>query len=220
MPYRRRRFGSRRPKRRRFARKRSSFKRRVTRTIRSVAEKKRYNISLLNNEFDWNGRREYLDAIAQGTDEGQRIGRIVTPHAVTARLELLNSRAEATQRATWTVFLVQDYQTVGDAHASVAEIISDIGTTTAPMGLINVNNKGRFKIIRRWQGVLNQEVQSGSVKYLTIYHRFKAKNLRYNGPLATDIEANSLMLVFVASTDPANNTCYVSGNIRFWYTDV
>lgn len=176
---------------------------------------------MTNGEFDWDGRREILDRIAQGSDEGQRIGRQITPHSVVARLEIVTATGSSTSRATWTMFLVQDLQQVGDAHASVSEIISDIGTQNAPMGLINVNNKGRFKIHRRWQGVLNQNTVDGSVKYLNIYHKFrKPRNIRYNGSATTDIEANGLMLVLVSSEDPANNTCYVSGNIRLWYTDV
>lgn len=220
MPYRRRRFASRRRKRSRFGKKRS-FSRRVRRVVRAYAEKKRINYSLANNEFDWDGLRVILDRIPQGPGEGERIGRIVQPYAVTARLEILSSREEPSQRTSWTIFLVQDLQQVGDAHAAVSEIISDIGTATAPMGLINVNNKGRFKILRRWQGTLVQETEVGSIKYLHFYQKLRnAKNVRYNGTLNTDIEANGLMLVFVSSGNPTNNVTYVSGNVRFWYTDV
>lgn len=216
---RRRRFAPRRS--RRFARRRR-FVGRVRRAVRnSIAEKKRVNYSLNNNEFDWDGLRVILDRIPQSTDEGGRVGRIVTPHAVAARLELINGVSSTAARSTWTVFLVQDLQQVGDTHATVAEIISDIGTDTAPMGLINVNNKGRFKIHRRWQGTLMHSSQPGSIKYLQFYHKFrKPRSIRYNGVLNTDIEANGLMLVFVSSGDPASDQCFVSGNVRLWYTDV
>lgn len=177
---------------------------------------------MTNGEFDWSGRREILDRVAQGVGEGQRVGRVITPHSVVARLEILTTQSASTNRETWTMFLVQDLQQVGDAHAQVSEILSDIGTQNAPMGLINVNNKGRFKIYRRWQGHLVASTSGdGSIRYLNIYHKFrKPRNIRYNGPLDTDIEAGGLMLVLISSADPANNNCYVSGNIRLWYTDV
>jgi len=174
-----------------------------------------------NGEFDWSGRREILDRIAQGVGEGQRIGRVITPHSVVARLEIINSLGASTARETWTMFLVQDLQQVGDAHAQVSEMLSDIGTQNAPMGLVNINNKGRFKIHRRWQGCLMNNTDAGSIKYLTFYHKFrKPRNIRYNGPADTDIEAGGLMLVLISSADPTINACYVSGNIRLWYTDV
>lgn len=223
MPYRTRRSRSTRYKKRRFRRgsTRRTFGRRVQRVVRSYAEKKRVTFSLLNNEFDQDGFRSILDRVAQGTGEDQRIGRTIQPWAITARLELINNVSPSANRETWTVFLVQDYQQVGDLHAQISEIISDVGTAAAPMGLLNIANKGRFKILRRWQGVLMAQTQDRSLQYLHFYYKFKGrKSIRYNGPLTTDIEANGLMLCFVGSNTGADNALFVTGNIRMWYTDV
>lgn len=211
-------FGSRNYSDRKFASK-------VRTVVREqVAEKKRVYHEWLNAEFDWNGHRQYLDTIPQGSGEGERIGRVVTPHSFSGRFELVNSSNTYVYRATWTAFLVQDLQTVGDAHATVAEILSNVGTQLAPMGHINIANKGRFKIIRRWEGVLGTANGADpSILYLNVYHKFRkgeVKNIRYNGTASTDIEANSLMFVLVSSEDPANNICYASGVGRLWYTDV
>jgi len=210
---RRKKFGVRRPARR--------FGARVQRVVRNFAERKRVLMTWSDQEFDWDGHRKYLDEIAQGAGEDQRIGRMVTPHSFNARLELTNTEATQTDSHTWTAFLVQDLQVVGDAHATVTEIINGIGTPRAPMGIMNVNNKGRFKILRRWQGVLANTTSGSPIKYLNLYYKFrKPKKIRYNGALASDIEANSLMFVLVSGADPAYNSCYCNGFGRLWYTDV
>jgi len=210
-------FGSRNFSDRKFANK-------VRQVVRdNVAEKKRTHVTWTNAEVDWNGHRQYLDAMAQGTNEGERIGRMVTPHSFVGRFELLNSAASSAYRQVWTAFLVQDLQTVGDTHAAVSEIISGVGTAGAPMGLVNLANKGRFKIIRRWEGSIGHAALESSVQYLSVYHKFRkgeVKNIRYNGTASTDIEANSLMMVFVTSANPADDLIYVTGEARLWYTDV
>lgn len=210
-------FGSRNFSDRKFASK-------VRTVVREqVAEKKRSYHEWNNAEFDWNGHRQYLDTIPQGSGEGERIGRVVTPYSFSGRFELLNASGDTNRRATWTAFLVQDLQTVGDAHATVAEILSNVGSSLAPMGHINIANKGRFKIIRRWEGVLGINTMENSIQYLNIFHKFRKgeiKNIRYNGTASTDIEANSLMFVLLSSEDPVNNICFASGVGRLWYTDV
>jgi len=220
MVYRRRSGFKRRVRR---TRKFPRFRARVVRTIRSVAEKKRIFITTTGSEADYDGHRIYLDAIPQGSGEGERVGRMVTPHALTAKVKIYTtSTSGSSTNIAWTAFIVQDLQTVGDAHANVSEILSGIGTTTAPMGLMNANNKGRFKILRRWQGVLGYSAGGGpSAKMLDIYHKFrKPKNIRYNGSASTDIEANSLMFVVVSDRAPTEDLLYYAGNFRFWYSDV
>jgi len=138
-------------RRRGYGRKRQ-FAGRVRRVVRnSMAEKKRLSLSTLGTplEVDWTGRRFYLSEIAQGANEGERIGRIVSPHSFTARFALHNQETNDLKQSAWTAYLVQDMQTVGDAHAAVSEITSSTSTIDAPMGLINVHNKGRFKILKR-----------------------------------------------------------------------
>lgn len=202
----------------------SGFAARVRSVVRNgLAERKRNTLTETASEVDWTGRRIYLDEIAQGADEGQRIGRIVTPHSFIAKFKIYNSQAASATNAAWTAYLVQDKQTVGDSHAAVSEITSNNGTVLAPMGLLNIHNKGRFTIFRRWEGILNQSTLEGSRTYLNLYHKFNPKNtenLRYNGSAATDIEAGSLMLVFITDQDPAANTVLLTGVHRLWYTDV
>lgn len=202
----------------------SGFAARVRSVVRNgLAERKRNTLTETASEVDWTGRRIFLDEIAQGADEGQRIGRIVTPHSFVAKFKIINSQAASATNVAWTCYLVQDKQTVGDSHAAVSEITSNNGTVLAPMGLLNIHNKGRFTIFRRWEGILNQSSLEGSRTYLNLYHKFSPKNtenMRYNGAAATDIEAGSLMLVWISDQDPAANTMLITGVHRLWYTDV
>jgi len=202
----------------------SGFAARVRNVVRNgLAERKRNTLTESASEVDWDGRRIYLDEIKQGTDEGQRIGRIVTPHSFVGKFMLKNTGTASTNRYTWTAYLVQDKQTVGDAHAAVSEITSNVGTALAPMGLLNIHNKGRFTIFRRWQGSLSYSSDHSSVQYINLYHKFNSKNtenFRYNGTGSADIEAGSMMLVWITSADPADNTISITGVHRLWYTDV
>jgi len=222
MAYSRRKTSYRKKRPTTYRKKRSSFTSRVRRTVRQIAEHKRHLMTWTTQEADYNGHRKYLDEIPQGSGEGERIGRMVTPQSFVARLELRNTETSgAATSYCWTAFLVQDLQTVGDGHAAVSEILSDIGGSTAPFGLVNIANKGRFKICRRWEGVLANSTQAVNIKYLSLYHKFRSpKNIRYNGTAGTDIEANSLMFVVVTGAPPGDDSIYVTGVGRLWYTDV
>jgi len=199
----------------------------VVKVLRGVAEKKRCLIDIDDagsaREVDFSGHRFYLDTIAQGAGEGERVGRIVTPSSFVAKVKIFNIATSSTHNnVAWTAFLVQDTQCVGDSHAAVSEIISNVGTPLAPMGLINAANKGRFRMLKRWTGMLGYSASGvSSSRYLDLYYYFsKPNNIRYNGTASTDIEANSLMLVFVTDRDPGDNAVYVHGVARLWYSDV
>jgi len=204
-----------------------SFAKRVKRVIlNNVAEKKRVLHTERSAEVDWSGRRMNLSLIAQGAGEDQRIGRMVTPHSIVCKATLRNTDAVNTDRYGYQVLLVQDLQTVGDTPASVSEIISDVGTAYAHIGLLNVNNKGRFKILKRWSGnlmPLSSSSTSPTFKTFDFYYKFPSravKNIRYNGSATTDIEANHLSLIWVTNADPANDAILLDANVRLWYSDV
>lgn len=220
MVYKRRNYGRRKSFRRRRGGRR--FGTRVRRVVRGFAERKRYLMTWATEEFDYDGHRKYLSLIAQGANEGERIGRMVTPHSFNARIQLTNiMTASAANVATWTALLVLDKQQVGDTPAAVSEILSNMGSTSAPMSMINVANKGRFKIIRRWQGTLYATTGQGNTAHLNIYHKFrKPANMRYNGTASTDIEANGLQFILISNRPGTDNACYATGVGRLWYTDV
>lgn len=198
---------------------RGKFARAVKKIVHDrVLEKKFAYQVYTNQEMDYDGHRHYLTQVAAGTGENDRIGRHITPQYLTARLWLrATSSSTGTARAAWSVLLVQDKQQVGDAYAAATEIITDIGTANAPMGLIKDANRGRFKILRRWEG--NFDISSQNGTYLNIYHKFNGFVTRYNGSASTDIESNGLMLLFVSSSAPADDNVLFNGHVRMWFTD-
>jgi len=205
----------------------ASFVKRVKRVVlNNIAEKKRVLHTVRSGEVDWSGRRVDLTLIAQGTGEDQRIGRMVTPHSIVCKATLRNTDATSIDRYGYQILLVQDLQTVGDDPADVSEIISDVNTSYAHIGLLNVNNKGRFKILKRWSGnlmPLSSSSTSPTFKTFDFYYKFPSKaikNLRYNGPSSTDIEANHLSLIWITNADPASDAVLLDANIRLWYSDV
>jgi len=193
----------------------------VRNALISVAEKKRNLHNIINEEITHGGYRLYLTAIAQGAGEDQRVGRMVRVHGVTYNFEWRESTGIADARSVCTWMLVQDTQTVGDSHAAISEILSEQGTTNAPLGLVQIHNKGRFKILLRKQCVVGVRGADTGLKNYRGYYRFrKPFNVRYNGTAATDIEANDLMMVFITGNDTAENGIYMSGCFRLWYTDL
>lgn len=186
--------------------------------VNKVLEKKFAYQIYTDQEMDYDGHRHYLTQVAQGAGDQQRVGRHITPNYITARLWIRATNAtNSTARCAWSVLLIRDLQQVGDAYAAATEVITDIGTAVAPMGLIKDANRGRFKILRRWEGTLDVNTRNG--EYLNIYHKFNGFVTKYNGTASTDIESNGLMLLFVSSSAPADDNVKFNGHVRMWYTD-
>jgi len=198
---------------------RKNFARAVKSVVLNKVMEKKFTYQIYTNqEMDYDGHRHYLTQIAQGTGDQERVGRHITPNYLTAKLWIRATAATtATSRSSWSVLLVQDKQQVGDAYAAATEIITDIGTANAPMGLIKDANRGRFKILRRWEGCCDISTNNGV--YLNIYHKFNGFVTKYNGSASTDIESNGLMLLFVSSSAPADDNVLFNGHVRMWYND-
>jgi len=198
---------------------RKNFARAVKSVVLNKVMEKKFTYQIYTNqEMDYDGHRHYLTQIAQGTSDQERVGRHITPNYLTAKLWIRATAATtATSRSSWSVLLVQDKQQVGDAYAAATEIITDIGTANAPMGLIKDANRGRFKILRRWEGCCDISTNNGV--YLNIYHKFNGFVTKYNGSASTDIESNGLMLLFVSSSAPADDNVLFNGHVRMWYND-
>lgn len=197
---------------------RGKFARAVKKIVHEKILEKKFAYQVYNNqEMDYDGHRHYLSLVAAGTGENDRVGRHITPSYVSGKLAIYLSAASAsTTRHTWSLLLVHDKQQVGDNWPSASDILTDIGTTVAPQGLMNAANRGRFKILRRWDGNLSLY---NSIQELNIYHKLPGFVTKYNGSANTDIEGNGLLLLFVSSAAPADNMVYFSGHVRMWFTD-
>jgi len=197
---------------------RGKFARAVKKVIMDKVLEKKFSYQIYSSqEMDWDGHRHYLTQVAQGDSENERIGRHITPDYLAAKLYIRTVQTNSTTaRRPWSVLLIQDKQQVGDSYATVTEILTDIGTENAPMGLIKDANRGRFKVLRRWEGVV--DFYNTGV-YLNIYHKFNGFVTKYNGATSGDIESNGLMLVFLSGSDPTEDNIKFSGHVRMWYTD-
>lgn len=200
-----------------------SLGKRVNYYMRKFAEKKSCAVGpWATEEVDYTGHRHSMCLIAQGSGEDQRIGRMITPHSFTAKIQLTNiATASSANVVTWTAVIIRDNQQVGDAIPALSDVFNSMGTTSAPMSLIQAGNKGRFSILRRWSGVLYATTGAGNTRYLDLYHRFKKPfNVRYNGTASTDIEANGLVFALITNRPGTDNFVYATGVGRLWYTDV
>jgi len=197
---------------------RGGFARAVKKVVMDKILEKKFSYQIYSSqEMDWDAHRHYLTQVAQGDGENERIGRHITPDYLVAKLYLRSTTGTiGTASRAWSVLLIQDKQQVGDSYATATEILTDIGTENAPMGLIKDANRGRFKVLRRWEGVMDYYNKG---VYLNLYHKFNGFVTKYNGATSGDIESNGLMLLFVSSSDPADNNIMFSGHVRMWYTD-
>lgn len=223
MPFRRKstRFSTRKRSysKRKFARR--TFKKRVFGAVQGMAEKKRFTQQVLNEEITDGGYRQFLCSIAGGAAEGQRIGRMIRVNGLVVKGVLRGTSTTATTASYVTMVLVRDTQTVGDAHAAISEIQGDTGTALAPFGLMNVANKGRFKILKRITVPVYSRNLEGSIKKIEFYYKFrKPYNVRYNGTADSDIEANDTFLYWISSNPTASDAIYLDCNARLWYTDL
>jgi len=198
---------------------RKNFAKAVKSVVMNKVLEKKFSYQIYTNqEMDWDGHRHYLTQVANGSGDNERVGRHITPSYLSGRIliQAQGVTSAVIYRNAWSLLLIQDKQQVGDNYATATEILTDIGTKAAPMGLIKDSNRGRFKILRRWEGTADLY---NSQTYLNIYHKFNGFVTKYNGTAAGDIESNGLMLLFVSSADPADNSCFFTGHVRMWYTD-
>lgn len=199
---------------------RGGFARAVKRIVHEKVLEKKFAYQIYSDqEMDWSGHRHYLTEIAGGTGENDRIGRHITPQYLAGRVTLQNqitSGGTVSARVGWSILLVHDKQQVGDNYPAVSEVITDTGTEVAPCGMLNSANRGRFKILRRWDGTTDY---NAPIQMVNLYHKFPGFVTKYNGSTSGDIEGNGLMLIFISGADPVNNTLLFSGHIRMWFTD-
>lgn len=137
-----------------------------------------------------------LSAIGQGNTLGTRTGNTIFMRSLQFRGQVLK-HASATNTAI-RVMIVQDRMT-NSAMPTAAQILTAVGTTTAPFATLNPFFLGRFKILYTKIIALDAEHE---MRLLNFYIGMKIHG-RYQDGAATDEFKNQLYLVAVGS-EPTN----------------
>lgn len=212
--YRKRRY------RRRY-RKGANLAKTISRVMSGKAEKKINETLYANAECDWAGRMHTYNTIAGGTAYNQRVGRAVKPYGIGYNFTIANSNQNLPH--TWSLIWFRDTQQVGDTNPTPSQLLnsSAVGTVQAPNSMLNINNRGRFKVIKRLTFCIQDRDSGLAQRVIKGYIKLRnSPEIRYNGSGSTDIERNGLYLLLISSSDPLNDDSYVSGETRMYYTDV
>lgn len=200
----------------------SKFSRRVRTVVRSQAEKKRITYDLVTDaphEVDRDGRLHHLTAIADGAAINQRTGRRITPSALSMRFAW-QRLTNTDNPITCTIMVVRDTQQVGDTSPAASDILANVGTGAAGLGILNKQNTPRFQVLMRRTFQL-ADVQSGVNAYLIDeYVRLAPINVGYNGSGSGDIERNGLYMLMISGGDPLLDEIKVTGEATLYYSDV
>ncbi|AUM61861.1 capsid [uncultured virus] len=157
-----------------------------------------------------------VNGIAQGTNQGQRVGSSVRSKYLNLRL---NFNQNTIARTRMRVMLFWDRQSNG-ANPTLSQLLTDTTAAQTYYSGINVNGSKRYKIL--FDRIYDFNVVGGATDAAENKHlqkRFKLKTIvKYNGTGATiaDINTNALFLGFCAITTTAMT---VSGNADFIYED-
>jgi len=200
---------------------RSKFARRVRTIARSTLERKHQTYDLVGgapHEVDWTGRLHHLTNIAAGTGQFQRVGRRITPTALSFRF-VFERQTNTDRPLSTTIMVVRDTQQVGDTSPTTTDILSYVGAIGTGLGILNKNNVPRFTVLYR-RTFLLADVQSGvNGQLIDEYIKLAPINVGYNGDGTADIERNGLYMLMASDGDPATNDIFVTGNATLHFVD-
>lgn len=152
-----------------------------------------------------------LTNIPVGDGINNRTGHSILVRSLTYRFSLEISSA-VTSNTRFLMLIVQDMQQVADTSPAITDILAD----TSPESLLNRNNLGRFKVLKRIP--INLTPSSGGKpiaersRYMNLY-----SHVRYNGVNGTDIQKGGYYLMMLSSE--ITNTPVVRGTFRIGYHD-
>lgn len=163
-----------------------------------------------------------LNLIPQGVTESTRIGRKCVLKSILIKMNAANVPGAGAQgAANCSIFLIQDTQTNGAAAAA-----TDVFTgTNFTLGLRNLSNGSRFRILKEWNMTFNPTAGvttawSNTIRHLTHFAKLNIP-LEFSSTAGalTELRTNNLFLM--ASTDGnEDDLVSVAGNCRVRFSDV
>jgi len=166
------------------------------------------------------GTPQSLVNIAQGTGESQRVGRRCTIKKIDMKGDMV--LAQNIGSVTYSIALVLDTQTNG---AFPSGTYTDVFETDSPLSFLNLANSQRFRILKRWFGVLNQNAGDGSGAYQAVrrsikFHKACNIPIEYSSTTGaiTEIRTNNIFVMWDCDAG-ADDAVTVAMNWRLRFSD-
>ncbi len=151
--------------------------------------------------------------VAQGTGVSDRIGRKIWIKSLEIQCRLQQGTATTYQKIM--IALILDTQSAKHTNTE----FQDIFEFNDENSIVNMDNTGRFRILRRWNfNPKNSMTTNGTYVKFEHYIKFKKPLLiRFDGTTgaATETVDNNLLMAFIGSS----GTCTLNGSMRIRYTD-
>lgn len=210
--------------------RRSGFYGRYTRRTqyarlrRGLHIEKKFFDTAMSFSFDATGEvpaTGQLSLIPQGVTESTRVGRQCQIKSLQLRGTVLYTPAADTSGASIAyILLVQDRQANG-AAAAVTDVMT---SSNLAVGMVNLANSERFRIIKRW----NIDLTSGAgvsgayardLKTVDFYTKLNVP-LEFSSTTGAITELKSNNLFILAGADITDDEITFSGSCRLRFTDI
>ncbi len=158
-----------------------------------------------------------LSNIPQGDTDITRDGAQVKLTTMDFTANIIVNTSAANTGSLITVMLVEDRQT-NEAIYATADLLENVVDGLSPLSALNLDNKYRFKVMKRWIFQLN--TASNPRKVIKCHYKFPNNmKLRFDNSTSTiaDLTSRSLSLLFI-SNEATNEPSIVFFN-RIRYID-
>ncbi len=155
--------------------------------------------SAATNIVDGVGTIVQLTNIATGNTDVTRNGAQIKLTSWSFKAFVTISPSIAIDGDTVTIMLVEDKQT-NQAIYATADLLSSVVNLLSTVSALNLDNKFRFKVHKRWTFQINSS--SNPIKVLKFYKKFgNNMKIRYDGstPDITDLTTKSLSLLIIST---------------------
>ncbi len=158
-----------------------------------------------------------LTNVAQGDTDQTRDGAQIKLMSFSFKANVSVDASGSASGTLVSVFLIEDKQT-NSAIYTTANLLVDATAGDSLVSPLNLDNKFRFRVIKRWKSYVNLTGKSSF--QIDYYKRFgNNMKIRYDGNAGdiTDLASKSLSLLFISSE--ATNTPQVTFHARLRYVD-
>lgn len=171
-------------------------------------ETKVHDAGIASQSVTFSGICQNITAVSAGDGQTNRDGHAISVNSISFKASILwNSSANA--QSFITLYLVQDLQQIADSSPTFSDVFK---SSDGPLCLINRENFGRFKILKKVR-----VVQDGTRQSFIDFHHKCVINVRYNNVSSGDYQKNGLYIV--AASDRLLQTPLMTWQSRITYTD-
>ncbi len=179
-------------------------------------EQKFFDVSSASTAIpDGVGTIVQLTNIGQGDTDITRDGSQIKLTSWSFKAIITSNTSAADTGTSVAVFLIEDKQTNGAIYTT-ADLLASVTNVLSVVSSLNLDNKFRFKIHKRW--ILDVNLAGKARRTLQFYKKFgNDMKLRFdaNSPAITDLTSKSLSLLFISNEATNTPTITFFNRLRF-----